>query len=172
MFFQTLDIIEPVDPASTRLVPDDSPQFLKTRLWLDALLRRTPIEASSDKLTSGYRGMLDPLAYQLRPASLALRNLQPRILVADAVGLGKTLEIGIILSELMRRGRAERICVVTPRAVLEQFQREMWTRFAIPLVRLDSDGIAQIRQELPGHPEPVHLLQTGHRLDRHAEEPA
>ena len=154
VFFQSLDIIEPVDPASTRLVPDDSPQFLKTRLWLDALLRRTPIEASSDKLTTGYRGMLDPLAYQLRPASLALRNLQPRILVADAVGLGKTLEIGIILSELMRRGRAERICVVTPRAVLEQFQREMWTRFAIPLVRLDSDGIAQIRQELPATRNP------------------
>jgi hypothetical protein len=49
-------------------------------------LRRTPVEVSSDELTTGYR-MLDPLGYQLRPASLALQNLQPRILVADAVGL-------------------------------------------------------------------------------------
>jgi superfamily II DNA or RNA helicase len=154
VFFEALDVIEPVDPVSTRLVPDYSPQFLKTRLWLEALLRRTPIEASSNELTTGYRGMLDRLGYQLRPASLALKNLQPRILVADAVGLGKTLEIGIILSELMRRGRAERICVVTPRAVLEQFQREMWTRFSIPLVRLDSEGIAQIRQELPSTRNP------------------
>lgn len=154
VFFEVLDAIELVDPTGTRLVPDDSPQFLKTRLWLEALLRRTPVEASSDELTTGYRGLLDQLGYQLRPASLALQNLQPRILVADAVGLGKTLEIGIILSELMRRGRAERICVVTPRAVLEQFQREMWTRFSIPLVRLDSDGIAQIRQELPATRNP------------------
>lgn len=154
VFFEALDSIELVDPASTKLIPDDSSQFLKTRLWLEALLRRTPVEASSDVLTTGYRGMLDPLGYQLRPASLALQNLQPRILVADAVGLGKTLEIGIILSELMRRGRAERVCVVTPRAVLEQFQREMWTRFSIPLVRLDSDGIAQVRQELPATRNP------------------
>ena len=92
--------------------------------------------------------------YQLRPAALALQNLRPRILVADAVGLGKTLEIGILLAELIRRGRGERICVVTPRAVLEQFQRELWTRFAIPLVRLDSDGIQKIRQELPATRNP------------------
>ena len=157
VFFQDLDAIEPVDPANTRLVSDDSPGFRRSRLWLEALLRRTPLEASVDGLTVGHRGLLDPLTYQHRPAALALQNLRPRILVADAVGLGKTLEIGIILSELIRRGRAERICVVTPRAVLEQFQREMWTRFSIPLVRLDSDGIQQIRQELPprGTPSPI-----------------
>ena len=154
VFFQDLDAIEPVDPANTRLVPDDSPGFRRSRLWLEALLRRTPLEASDDGLTVGHRGLLDPLTYQHRPAALALQNLRPRILVADAVGLGKTLEIGIILSELIRRGRAERICVVTPRAVLEQFQREMWTRFSIPLVRLDSDGIQQIRQELPATRNP------------------
>jgi superfamily II DNA or RNA helicase len=154
VFFERLDEIEPVDPTKTRLVPDNSPQFSRSRLWLEALLRRTPIEASDDALAIGHRGLLDPLTYQHRPAALALQNLQPRILVADAVGLGKTLEIGIILSELIRRGRGERICVVTPRAVLEQFQREMWTRFSIPLVRLDSDGIAQIRQELPATRNP------------------
>jgi hypothetical protein len=153
-FFEELEEIEPVDPANTRLVPDNSAQFARSRLWLEALARRTPAEAGQDALTTGHRGLLDPLAYQHRPAALALRNLRPRILVADAVGLGKTLEIGIVLSELMRRGRAERICVVTPRAVLEQFQREMWTRFSIPLVRLDSDGIAQIRQELPATRNP------------------
>jgi hypothetical protein len=119
VFFEQLDDIEPVDPANTRLVPDNSSGFRKSRLWLEALLRRTPIEGSDDALTTGHRGLLDTLTYQRRPASLALQNLRPRILVADAVGLGKTLEIGIILSELIRRGRAERICVVTPKAVLE-----------------------------------------------------
>ena len=47
-------------------------------------------------------------------------NLRPRILLADTVGLGKTLEIGMILAELVRRGRGERILIVTPCHVLEQ----------------------------------------------------
>ena len=82
------------------------------------------------------------------------QNLRPRILLADAVGLGKTLEIGMMLSELVRRGRGERILVVTPRHVLEQMQFELWTRFALPLVRLDSVGIQRIRQQLPASRNP------------------
>jgi len=44
-FFEVLDVIEPVDPADTRLVPADSPQFLKTRLWLAARGRLEILEA-------------------------------------------------------------------------------------------------------------------------------
>lgn len=84
------------------------------------------------RIAAGHRGLFDKLDYQLRPAQKALENLRPRILIGDAVGLGKTLEIGIILSELIARGRGERILVVTPRAVLKQFQTELWTRFGIP----------------------------------------
>jgi SNF2 family DNA or RNA helicase len=61
---------------------------------------------------------VDALPYQLAACRQALdpQNLRPPILLADAVGLGKTIEIGMILSELVRRGRGERILVVTPRA--------------------------------------------------------
>src|SRR3954468_5399675 len=97
---------------------------------------------------------MDPLGYQQRPAELALANLRPRILLADVVGLGKTLEIGLILAELIRRGRGDRILVVTPQHVLEQFQRELWTRFSIPLVRLDSTGIQRVQQEIPAGRNP------------------
>src|SRR5699024_9083608 len=100
--------------------------------------------------------LADPLPYQQRAATLALspQKLRPRILLADAVGLGKTIEIGMILSELVRRGRGERILIVTPKHVLEQMQFEMWTRFALPFIRLDSTGIQRIRQELPAGRNP------------------
>ncbi len=154
VFFGSLDTIDRLDPRDGMLVADDSAGFRSSRLWLESIRRSSPVPASETRITVGHRGLLDRMDYQLRPASQALQNLRPRILIGDAVGLGKTLEIGILLSELIRRGRGERILVVTPRAVLEQFQRELWTRFAIPLVRLDSSGIQKVRQTLPSSRNP------------------
>lgn len=153
-FFTALDTIRVLDPTQTELVVDDSPEYRRSRLWLEALLRESPVPMSDTRIVAGHRGLMDHMPFQLRPAHLALTNPHPRLLVADAVGLGKTLEIGIVLSDLIRRGRGERILVVTPRAVLEQFQHEMWTKFAIPLVRLDSEGIQKVRQTLPASRNP------------------
>lgn len=154
VFFTALDTIEVLDPHKTQLVADDTSGFRRSRLWLESLLRQSTTPVTTPEIVAGHRGLADPMGYQLRPAHQALSNLRPRILIGDAVGLGKTLEIGITLTELIERGRGERILVVTPRAVLEQFQREMWTRYAIPLVRLDSDGIQRIRQTLPATRNP------------------
>lgn len=154
VFFTALDEVGVLDPRKTRLVADDSPGFRGSRLWLESLLRQSPTPVTSTEIVSGHLGLADPMDYQLRPAHQALSNLRPRILIGDAVGLGKTLEIGILLTELIQRGRGERILVVTPRAVLEQFQHEMWTRYAIPLVRLDSDGIQKVRRTLPASRNP------------------
>ena len=153
-FFTALDDIAVLDPRHTILKLDESPHYIESRLWLDALLRESPVPMADTRIVTGHRALLDQMPFQLRPAELALTNPHPRILIADAVGLGKTLEIGITLSDLIRRGRGERILVVTPRAVLEQFQHEMWTKFSIPLVRLDSDGIQKVRQTLPASRNP------------------
>lgn len=156
VFYESLDTIRTLDPRATRLVADDSPNHRRARLFLEAVIRKTALPQTERGLGLSDEFLMDALTYQLRPAEKALSgNLpQPRILIADVVGLGKTLEIGILLAELIRRGRGERILVVSPQHVLEQFQRELWTRFAIPLVRLDSTGIQRIQQEIPAGRNP------------------
>ncbi|WP_402374548.1 SNF2-related protein [Isoptericola rhizosphaerae] len=156
VFSTAIDHVTVADPADAAVVADESPRYRESRLWLEAMLRKTPVPVTEDSLTTAHRALADPLPYQFEAVRKALDpdNLRPRILLADAVGLGKTLEIGMILSELARRGRGERILVVTPKHVLEQMQFELWTRFALPFVRLDSTGIQRIRQKLPANRNP------------------
>ncbi|MEW1599443.1 SNF2-related protein [Streptomyces sp. NPDC093808] len=155
-FYDRLDVVQELDPRETELVPDDSPNHRRSRLFLEAIMRKTYLPQTEHGLALADNFLMDQQVHQLRPAELALsmKNPQPRILIADVVGLGKTLEIGVLLAELIRRGRGERILVVTPQHVLEQFQRELWTRFGIPLVRLDSTGIQRVQQDIPAGRNP------------------
>ncbi len=159
-FSAGLDQIIPVDPRRTRVIADTSTRHRLSRLWLEATLRKTALPASSTDLAVVSDVLADPLAYQLTAVRQALdpANLRPRILLADTVGLGKTLEIGMILAELVRRGRGERILIVTPRHVLEQMQHEMWSRFALPFVRLDSVGIQRVRRSVPASRNPFSVF--------------
>lgn len=155
-FYEGLDRIEVLDPALAIVTPDDSSGYRRAKLWVEATLRTTPTPLTSDDTTISTSMLADALPYQQTAVRQALdpANLRPRILLADAVGLGKTLEIGMILSELVARGRGDRILIVSPRHVLEQIQHEMWTRFALPFVRLDSVGIQRLRQKLPATRNP------------------
>ena len=159
-FFAGIDHIVPVDPRHTRVIADTSTRHRLSRLWLEATLRKTALPASSTDLAVVGDVLADPLAYQLTAVRQALdpANLRPRILLADTVGLGKTLEIGMILAELVRRGRGDRILIVTPRHVLEQMQHEMWSRFALPFVRLDSVGIQRVRRSVPASRNPFSVF--------------
>lgn len=147
--------IQVLDPADTKLVPDTSSEYRKTILYIESNLRR--IAPSDSNLYVGHKAAMDPLDYQLEPALLALKQPRQRILIADAVGLGKTLEAGILVSELIKRGRGRRILVVTVSSMLTQFQKEWWTRFTIPLVRLDSVGIQRIRNKIPTYHNPFYF---------------
>ena len=156
-FLTSLDPVQSIKPETTIFVRDDSESYRRTRLFLHALMMRTPI-LSSVITTRGQVAMEDS-AYQFAPAQKALAQVRPRILIADGVGLGKTIEAGILLAELIRRGRGRRVLVVSMRSMLQQIQKEMWTRFSIPLMRLDSVGIAWIRREIPQNKNPFHYYE-------------
>lgn len=146
--------VQVLDPAETKLVEDSSAQHRAGLLYLESLLQDLP--PPDDAIVIGHQAACDLLDFQLDPARQALAALRARILIADAVGLGKTLEAGILLSELIRRGRAKRILVVVVKSMLTQFQKELWTRFSIPLVRLDSEGLKRIQEQVPANHNPFH----------------
>jgi hypothetical protein len=156
IFLTALDEVKELSPEDTALVHDDSPHYRRTRLYLEALLRRSP--ATDDALYVGHRGAIEPTTYQQQPAAKALGQLRPRILMADGVGLGKTIEVGILLSELIQRGRGDRILVVALKSILAQFQKELWARFTIPLVRLDSVGIQRVQSKIPSNMNPFYYF--------------
>ena len=147
------DDIEILLPEETRLFEDHSPNFQKSKLYLEALFRKAP-KTDPTKIEVADRAAMDPLPYQFNPALQALAQPRARILIADAVGIGKTLEAGILTSELIARGRGRRILVLATKAMLTQFQQEFWNRFSIPLVRLDSAGIQRIRNRIPPNHNP------------------
>ena len=138
-----------LDPTGVHLVPDTSPGLNDIKLHLEAAFRHTPT-TTRRPITLG-RAAIDDLTFQHLPVERALAQDRVRLLIADDVGLGKTLEAGLIASELALRGRANRILVVTTRAMLTQFQKEFWTRFSIPLARLDSAAIRRMRNRIPAH---------------------
>src|SRR3954469_7046589 len=153
-FYTDIDRVEPEDPARTKFRLDTSPNGIETRLVLESLVRRTPLPISHTSLSVGHSMLADDLPYHREPFRAAMAQLQPRLLVADSVGLGKTIEVGMLLAELQRRGRAARILAVVPRHILDQVQHELWCRSGIPLVRLDSEGIQRMRQRIPAGRNP------------------
>ena len=156
IFSTEFDQVEVLDPRATTLVQDPSSKYVATRHCLESLLRRMP--PVDEKLHVGHLAAMDLLNYQLEPAALALAQPRQRLLIADAVGLGKTLEAGVLLSELIVRGKAKRILVVTLKSLLAQFQKEMWSRFSIPLVRLDSLALQRIQTEIPTNHNPFQFF--------------
>lgn len=148
------DFVEVLRPEDTKLVLDRSSGYADSLVYIEGLLRQSP--PTDDRIYVGHKGAMDIVPYQMDPAIQALKEPRQRILIADAVGLGKTMECGILLSELIKRGRGKRILVLVVKSMLTQFQKELWARFTIPLVRLDSVGIQRIRRHIPSNHNPFH----------------
>ncbi len=148
--------IEILDPAKTKLVEDASANYQASQLYIESQLRQ---RVPTDNLVHfGHNAAMDSMPFQLDPTRMALAQPRQRILIADAVGLGKTLEAGILVSELIRRGRGKRILVLAVKSMLTQFQKEFWSRFAIPLTRMDSAGLQKVRNRIPTNHNPFHYF--------------
>ena len=110
--------------------PDDSPGTLADALLLrDAL--RLKLRAGAGPFRSFGKLNVEPRTYQLVPLLMALKLDPVRLLVADDVGIGKTIEAGLIARELLDRGEIERLVVICPPHLCEQWQSELAEKFNI-----------------------------------------
>src|ERR1039458_7444160 len=82
----------------------------------------------------------EPFEHQLHTASVVLQRMSGRAILADEVGLGKTIEAGIVVSELRLRGLARRVLVLAPTGLVAQWGEELERKFAIPTVVADRMG--------------------------------
>ncbi|MFX0198361.1 MAG: helicase-related protein [Candidatus Hodarchaeota archaeon] len=146
-FFSPPTEIEKIsDPVSRLKSWDFDPPFK-----FDLLTRATQLSLAFEYnhllSLSNSRTNLEP--YQVECVYDVLNGFQQRFLIADDVGLGKTVEAGMILKELEARDRAKRVLIVTPAALTEQWQREMREKFDEYFWIYDSVKIKELKQSIP-----------------------
>jgi superfamily II DNA or RNA helicase len=146
----------PHEPIET-LPASASPRLLRRRAW-QRLARSVLAGATSsyDSLRSPLRARLALLPYQLEPALAVVRGISARILIADEVGLGKTIQAGLIISELRERQTDVHVLVIAPAGLRDQWQSELRARFEIESTRLDSTALARAGGQWSGNPWSAH----------------
>lgn len=140
--------LHPVEPA-TFAWPDPvrAGNHAAALLLRDAL--RLTLRAGAGPFRSFGNIAVEPRGYQLVPLLMALRLSTVRLLIADDVGIGKTIEAGLIARELMDRGEIARLAILCPPHLVEQWQSELETRFNLQAVALTSSSAARIERDLP-----------------------
>jgi ATP-dependent helicase HepA len=131
------------------------PRLLAGRLdpdhWFDLRWRTWLLKMQG--ATSPVRGLVGPriglVPHQLEIAAEVARRDAPRVLLADEVGLGKTIEAGLILHRMLLTGRARRILILVPEPLLHQWMVEMLRRFNLHLALFDRERFAAISEDNP-----------------------
>ena len=140
--------LEPVAPASFPWPdPSQAGNHAAALLLRDAL--RLKLRAGAGPFRSFGNIAVEPRAYQLVPLLMAFRLSTVRLLIADDVGIGKTIEGGVIVRELMDRGEIQKLAVLCPPHLVEQWESELERRFNLPAVALTSASAARLERDLP-----------------------
>lgn len=151
---ETLSVIWEVEPGRRVLpagsLPDvslgryDPPERLAA--FLDAVRWSAVTSADARTLQAPFRSGVAVEPYQLEPVSRAVGAPRVNLLLADDVGLGKTVEAGLVAQELLLRGRARRIMVVCPAGLTLKWRDELAEKFGLDFTVVDSALCAELRR--------------------------
>lgn len=140
---------KPSLPEPTRL---DPPKHLQA--FLDAVRWGAISQADQRALQSPFRSGVEVDEYQLDPVVRALSMPRVNLLIADDVGLGKTIEAGLVVQEMILRHRVRSVLIVCPSSLQVQWQEEMRDKFGLDFRIIDSAAISQLRRKRGIHVNP------------------
>lgn len=139
---------QPVQPATFPWpTVDQARNHSASQMLLDAL--QLKLRSGAGPFRSFGNIAVEPRAYQLVPLLMALKLPTVRLLIADDVGIGKTIEGALIAREMLDRGEIQRLTVLCPPHLCEQWQRELASRFHIPAVVVRSNTADRLERDLP-----------------------
>ncbi len=137
--------------AEERLLAGIVDELDEVRLRVAALSERAAIRRSPARGFLGAR--IDLLPHQIATAREVAARAQPRVLLADEVGLGKTIEACLIVHRLLLTGRAERVLIIVPETLVHQWFVELLRRFNLSFSLFDEERFASLRRSDPaGNP--------------------
>jgi superfamily II DNA or RNA helicase len=154
-FGDELTVIWEIEPG-TEIIPHqelprpdldhlDPPERLDA--FLDAVRWGAVATADSKALQAPFRSGITIEDYQLDPVVRALEMPRANLLIADDVGLGKTIEAGLVVQELLLRHRARTVLVVCPAGLCVKWQEEMRDRFGLEFRIVNTDAVRQLRRD-------------------------
>ncbi len=130
----------------------DDPSRLEA--FLDAVRWGAATNADRGYLQAPFRSGVSIEDYQLDPLVRAIDMARTNLLIADDVGLGKTIEAGLVIQELLLRHRARTILVLCPSSLQEKWRSEMAEKFGLEFRIVDTDSLKRSRRELGLHANP------------------
>lgn len=149
-------VITPFDRPRP-VVRRHDPRVVTPRRWHLALRTLVASKTAPDVPDVVVGARIEVLPYQLEPAVLLLSNRAPRLLLADAVGLGKTVQAAIVIAEMCRRDARVRILVVVPAGLRDQWREELLTRFSVAARVMDGPTLAALQRGMPVDANAWHL---------------
>lgn len=125
---------------------DDFDEPSRLAAFIDAVRWGAVTSADANSYQAPFRSGANVEAYQLEPLRRALQSPRTNLLLADDVGLGKTIEAGLVIQELLLRHRARSVVVVCPPSLALKWQDEMREKFGLEFTIVNSELMAQVRR--------------------------